>query len=324
MRNLVCIVAGEPNSINSELIGKLWRKKKLFHKVNFFVIGNFNLLKKQFKATKTKIKIQKISNINKQNFKKKLLILDVPLLFQNPFKVSKKRKYKYIINSFNKAISYSKKGKIVGFINCPINKSEIFGKKDFGITEFLATKEKVFGKEAMLIYNKNLAVSPITTHIKLKRVSSILSKKLIINKIITINKFYSKNFNLKPRIGILGLNPHNYEFRENSEEKTIIIPALKALKKRNILVKGPISADTAFLNFKKKGFDVIVGMYHDQVLSPFKTLFKFDAINITLGLPYIRISPDHGTSQDLIRKNLANPKSLIEAVKFFNKINART
>ena len=88
-------------------------------------------------------------------------------------------------------------------------------------------------------------------------------------------------------------------------------------------VYGPLSGDSAFINIGKNKFDVLVGMYHDQVLSPFKALYKFDAINITLGLPYIRISPDHGTGRNIIKKNLANPKSLLEAINFFKNINVR-
>ena len=176
----------------------------------------------------------------------------------------------------------------------------------------------------MLIYNKKLSVSPITTHIQVKKISRSINKNLIINKLITIDKFYKNNFNIKPNIGLLGLNPHNYELRNNSEEKKIIIPAIKRVKKLKIKVNGPLSSDTAFTNFKNKKLNVLVGMYHDQVLSPFKTMFKFNAINITLGLPYIRISPDHGTGQDIIKKNIANPESLVESIKFFNKINVKT
>ena len=84
---------------------------------------------------------------------------------------------------------------------------------------------------------------------------------------------------------------------------------------------GPISADSSFMIFKKNKFDVIIGMYHDQVLTPFKALYNFDAINITLGLPYIRISPDHGVAENIVGKKNANPKSLIESIKFFNYIN---
>jgi len=324
MKNFICIVAGEPNSINSEIIAKAWKKKDVFKKSNIFIVGNYNLIKLQLKKIKIKIKIKKVSTVEKQNFKKSLLILDVPLNFKNPFKITKKNKKIYILKSFKIAIDLARRNKVLGFINCPINKTETFGNKDIGITEFLAKNEGIYGNEAMLIYNQKLSVVPVTTHIKVKNIAKQLSKKLLINKSITINKFFMKRFDIKPRIGILGLNPHNYEFRKNSEEKKIIIPAIKILKKRNINVSGPLSSDTAFIDFNKKKFDVLVGMYHDQVLSPFKAIFKFDAINITLGLPYIRISPDHGTGKDIIKKNLASPESLVKSIRFLNKINVRT
>jgi len=324
MKNLVCIIAGEPNSINSELIGKIWRKKDSFKDLNVFIIGSYSLIKKQFKQIGIRINIKKISNIQKQNFKKELLIYDVPLKFKKPFKVSSKTKSKYIVECLKLGIELARKKKISGLINCPINKGETFGDNFTGITEFLAKKERISGKEAMLIYNKELSVSPITTHIKVGQVSKKISKKLIINKLVTINEFFLKKLKFKPKIGLLGLNPHNYELRKNSEERKIIIPAIKKLKKQNIFVKGPLSGDTAFLDFKKNKFDVLVGMYHDQVLSPFKALYKFDAVNITLGLPYIRVSPDHGVGKEIIKKNLANPKSLLESIKFFKNINVRT
>ena len=114
------------------------------------------------------------------------------------------------------------------------------------------------------------------------------------------------------------MNPHNAEFRNNSEEKKIIIPAIKRMKKLNLNVTGPLVADTIFIKDYKK-FDVILGMYHDQVLAPFKSLFKFDAINVTLGLKYIRVSPDHGVALELIKKNKANAQSLLECINFVNK-----
>ena len=323
MRNLVAIIAGDPESINSEIIGKAWKKRSLFKKTNIFLIGNYNLIRKQFKILKIQIKTKKINNLRGEKFEKKLLIYDIPINTKKSFKIAKKVKSKYVINSFNVAIKLVKEKKISGFVNCSINKDDIFKNKNFGVTEFLAKKMGVFGNEAMLIYNKNLAVSPITTHIKLKNVSKNISKIKILKKIIAINKFYFKNFKIKPKIGVIGLNPHNYEFRKNSEENKIIIPAINLLKKKGVLVVGPISADTAFINYKKKGFNVLVGMYHDQVLPPFKALFKFNAINITAGLPFIRVSPDHGTSADIIRKNLANPTSLIESIKFFDNKNVK-
>ena len=321
MKNLICIISGEPNSINSEIIDKVLKMKKKFNRQNFFIIGNYKLIKKQFKQLKSNIKLKKILKIGNYDFAKNNFVLDVPLEFKNPFKVPKKNKRSYIMNCFKIAIDLAKKKKVAGFINCPINKFETFGLRTIGITEFLAKKEKVLGKEAMLIYNKSLSVSPITTHIKIKNVSKKITKKIIIDKSLTINNFYKKRFNIKPKIGLLGLNPHNFEFRKGSEESKTIIPAIKTLKKNKVFVYGPISGDTAFNNQSKKKYDVIIGMYHDQVLSPFKALYNFDAINVTLGLPYIRVSPDHGTGEGIIKKNLANPKSLVECIKFFSKIN---
>ena len=126
-------------------------------------------------------------------------------------------------------------------------------------------------------------------------------------------------FGFKPKICVLGLNPHNYELLSDSEEKRIILPAIKKLIKKGINVKGPVPADTAFIN--SKSYDILIGMYHDQVLGPYKTIFNFNAINITAGLPYLRVSPDHGTGKDIVKKNLANPLSLIESIKFFKSIN---
>ena len=168
----------------------------------------------------------------------------------------------------------------------------------------------------MLIYNNKLAVSPITTHLDLKEVSKKITIPLIVNKVVKINSWYLSNFNKKPKIGILGLNPHNSELRKNSEEKKKIIPAINRLKKLNINTAGPLVTDTIFMNYKD--YDVIVGMYHDQVLTPFKTIFKFNAINITLGLKYFRASPDHGTAINLIGKNKANYLSLLSSINFLN------
>ena len=142
----------------------------------------------------------------------------------------------------------------------------------------------------------------------------------IINNVKTINDFYIKVFNKKPNFGVLGLNPHNYSFLKNNEEKNIIKKSVQILKKSKYNISGPIQTDSSFMNLNKFKFDVIIGMYHDQVLTPFKALFKYKAINISLGLPYIRVSPDHGVAENITGKNKANPESLIESIKFFNYI----
>ena len=172
----------------------------------------------------------------------------------------------------------------------------------------------------MLIYNKNLAVSPITTHLPLKLVNKKINKKNIKNKVKLIVNFYKKFLKLNPRIAILGLNPHCESIDSFNEDEKIVKPVVKELKMIGYKVSGPLSGDTIFLRENRKKFDVIVGMYHDQVLTPMKTLFEYDAINITLGLPFIRISPDHGPNIKMVGKNISNPLSLIKSINFLDKI----
>ena len=159
----------------------------------------------------------------------------------------------------------------------------------------------------------------MTTHLALKNVSKHIIKQKIYTHVQLITQFYKKKFKKKPKIAITGLNPHCESNFKNSEETVTIIPAIKKIKSKNFNVKGPFPADTIFMKENLKNFDVIIGMYHDQVLAPMKALFGFDAINITLGLPFIRISPDHGPNSSMLGKNLSNPKSLIEALKFLDK-----
>jgi 4-hydroxythreonine-4-phosphate dehydrogenase len=164
-----------------------------------------------------------------------------------------------------------------------------------------------------------LSVSPITTHLPLKEVHKNITKNKIINHVKLIKKFYIEKNKKNPKIAITGLNPHCESNYKPSEEDKIIKPAINHLNKKKYNIGGPYAADTIFLKQNLKNYDVVIGMYHDQVLTPAKTLFGFNAINITLGLPFIRISPDHGPNSSMLGKNLSNPKSLIEALKFLDK-----
>tara|TARA_B100000768_G_C11279651_1_gene377820 strand:+ start:1213 stop:2172 length:960 start_codon:yes stop_codon:yes gene_type:complete len=318
MKKLVAIVAGEPNSINSEIIAKAW--KKINNKKKLFIIGNYSLLKKQLNSIGIKAKITEINSSTLDIDKKNLNILNIPFKFKSIFPRNSSDVKNYVLKSLDVAHNLASKKKIGGFINAPVDK-KIFGKKYLGVTEYLANKNNVRNKETMLIYNKKLSVMPLTTHLEIKNVTNNIKPNLIKIKILTLNKAYFRIFKRIPNIAILGLNPHNSENRLNSIENKIIKPAIKKLKKLRVNINGPYSADTIFNNQKKLNYNVIVGMYHDQVLAPFKALYGFDAINITLGLHYIRISPDHGTAQDIIGLNKANPQSLISAINFLSKIN---
>ena len=167
--------------------------------------------------------------------------------------------------------------------------------------------------------NKDLSVCPLTTHLPIKLVTKKINQKLIKEKTILINNFYIRNIGFKPKIAVTGLNPHCESVLRLSEEKKIILPAIKSLKKKGFKISGPFPADTIFLKQNRKKYDVILGMYHDQVLSPIKTLKEYDAINITLGLPFLRVSPDHGPNIKMLNKNISNPTSLIQAIKFLDK-----
>ena len=321
MKKKIIIIAGDPNSVNSEIISKIWKVINLSIKKKIYLVANFNLITKQFKELKSKTSVIRVKQINENSVTNKLKIIDIPLNFKNPFKVSLKNSTKYIIECFNLAHKLAKNNEVGGLINCPINKKLLHKSKKIGVTEFLASKCKIDnGSEVMLIHNNKLSVVPLTTHINIKDVSKKIKINLIIKKMTTLQKDFKKLFNKSPRIAVLGLNPHNAEFASNSEEIKTINPAISRLKKKGFNIKGPLSADTLFINNYKK-YDVIVGMYHDQVLTPFKSLFHFDAINITLGLKYVRVSPDHGPAKDIIKKNKANYLSLLRCVKFINSIS---
>ena len=318
MIKFIAVIAGEPNSINSEIIVKAWKKIKIKNKL--FIIGNYKFLKKQINKIGLNIKIIEINSLKQIKDLKKLYILNVPFKYKSLFENNVLDTKKYLFKCLDVAHDLAINKKIKGFINAPINK-KIFSKKFLGVTEYLANKNNIKDKEVMMIYNKNLSVVPLTTHMEIKNVTNNIKSSLIREKILTLNRSYSKLFKKKPKIAILGLNPHNSENRKDSVENIIIKPTVEKLIKLGVNIKGPFPSDTVFNNKKKIGYNVIVGMYHDQVLAPFKALYGYDAINITLGLKYLRISPDHGVAQDIVGLNKANPQSLISAVNFLNKIN---
>ena len=318
MNKKIILLSGDPNSINSEIIYKCWKKIPINKRANIFIISNYNLLKDQFKKLKYKINPIVVKNIYEFENSKEMKIININLKYKNPFNVPKELSAKYVIESLNLAHKIALNKDVAGLINCPINKN-IFQEKRIGVTEYLASKCSIKNNsEAMLISNEKLMVSPITTHVDLKSIPKKINKTLIVNKVKTINKWFKGSFGKKPKIAILGLNPHNGELREKSEEKLLIIPAINKLKKLGISLFGPFAADTIFIEDYKR-YDVIVGMYHDQVLAPFKTIFKFDAINITLGLNYLRISPDHGVATNKILKKKSNPLSLFKCFDFIFK-----
>ena len=316
----IILVAGEPNSIFFEILFKVYKKIKI--KSPLILIASQKLLYLQMKKLNFKKKIKVINQKKIKDYKlnnDSINLINVDYDQKKAFEKISNKSNEYIKKCFDIAILLIKSDFSNKLINGPISKKNFLKKKFMGITEFFA-KEFDQQKIAMLIYNKELSVCPITTHLPIKNVASKITEKLIWEKIILIDNFYRKYIRLKPKIAITGLNPHCESINKINEDEKIIKPTVKKLIKKGYKVSGPFSADTIFLKKNRKKFDVIVGMYHDQVLTPIKTIFEYDAINITLGLPFIRISPDHGPNEQMVGKNLSDPLSLIKAITFFEKI----
>ncbi len=305
----ILIVAGDPKSIFFEIFLKSIKNNKF--KSPIILIASANLLKSfiRLKNYKFKINLLKKDDLG-------LCALDNKKI--NLINVNYKNPNKYIADCLNLAFKLLKSGLTNKFINGPINKATFLKKRFLGITEYISNKFKT-NKVAMLIYNKDLSVCPLTTHLPIKMISKKINQKLIREKVKLINDFYVKNFGFRPKIALTGLNPHCETIHKFNEDLKIISPAIKSLKKLNLRVNGPFPADTIFLKQNRKKYNVILGMYHDQVLSPIKALKEYDAINITLGLPFYRISPDHGPNKKMINKNKSNPLSLIQSIKFLEK-----
>ena len=317
--NPILIVTGEPNSIFLEIFFKSLKYKKF--KNPLILICSHKILKFQMKKLRFKkdIKIINPSLLNETKLDNKTInVVDINYNQNINFQKISSKSNDYINDCFKISLKILKSGITNKLINGPISKNSFLNKKFLGITEYLAKKTKA-SQNSMLIYNKRLAVCPITTHLPLKFVTKNINKKKIIEKITSIDGFYKKNLGFKPKIAVLGLNPHCETIDKFNEDEKILRPAIKYLSSKKINVIGPYSADTAFLKKNRKNFDVIVGMYHDQVLTPIKTIYEYDAINITLGLPFVRISPDHGPNQKMLGQNKSNPLSLVRALEFLEK-----
>jgi len=312
--NHILIVMTEPKSIFLEILLKYFISthfKKNKKKIS--IIGNISHIKKEIKKNKYNLKINEVLDITKS---KKNLINLIDIKITNKYKVSSNFYIpNYISNCFDKSLSILKKNKNVVLLNGPVNKKTFLKKKHLGITEYLAKKTKS-KNPVMLIYNEKLSVSPITTHLPIKYVSKYITKSNIIKKIKSINSFFVKNLKKKPKIAVLGLNPHCETIEKIGEEQKEIIPAINEAKKIGINADGPLPCDTSFITaFKNKNHDCIVGMYHDALQAGLKA-FGFDrGVTVQGGLPIPITTPAHGTAFDIAGKNKANLDPTLQSYK---------
>ena len=314
----ILLISGEPKSIFFEIFFKALKFK--LYKSPLILICCKKILLEQMKKNKFKkklniLELDKIKKYNLNNQSLNLIDVECKKINKN---FNKKFTNQYLMDSFNLALKLLNDNFTYKLINGPINKKSFLNKKFLGITEYISSRYKS-KKTAMLIYNKNLSVCPVTTHLPIKLVAKNVTKKIIEEKINIIDIFFKENLNYKPKIAVTGINPHCESILNFNEDEKIVSKAVIAQKKRGINVSGPFPSDTIFLKKNRDKFNVILGMYHDQVLAPIKSLYEFDAINITMGLPFLRVTPDHGPNEKMIGKKISNPISLINALNFLDR-----
>ena len=317
----ILITAGEPASISSEITIKALEKLKNKNNAELIILTDPILIKHELK------------NLNKTA---KLNILDKSLHFKDykqnfinifPIKLNEKmfpgilnkKNSDFVKNSIETSVKLLFEKKAHALVTNPINKF-IMNSNDFkfnGHTEYLGHLSKLKKQPVMMLETDKLRVVPLTTHIPINSVSTELNINMIIKKIKVLDKELTKIYKIeRPKIYISGLNPHSGDGGKiGKEELTIIIPAIKKLEEIGLNVNGPFSGDALFQKKMIKKYDVAVCMYHDQALIPIKALYSGNVINITLGLDFIRTSPDHGTALDIAGKKKGDPNSLILAIK---------
>jgi len=231
------------------------------------------------------------------------------------------------IESIARAVSAVREGKASAVVTNPIAKAVLYGAGFHfpGHTEFLGDLAKAWGAPAfpvMMIWSETLAVVPVTIHIPLAEAARALSADLIVRTARVVDRDLRARFGVaRPRLALAGLNPHAGEGGAmGREEIAIIAPAIEQLRAEGIDAVGPMPADTMFHTKARARYDVALTMYHDQGLIPVKTLAFDEGVNVTLGLPFVRTSPDHGTAFDIAGTGRANPASLIAALKLADRL----
>lgn len=314
---LVFITIGEAAGIGPEIIAKTLKDEQLRNTANIFVVGTdtvfYDFLDKEF--------INIVPDI-RYGFPSHLNIIKVDNLKKFKFGQPNKDTARMAMRSLEVAALMAKKVKKAAIVTAPIYKK---GMQDAGFnfpghTEFLS--ERFNSKVLMSFWGKKLRVATLTTHLPLKDVPKNIKKQAIFDALnISFNslKRYLKKSN--PEIAVLGLNPHaGEEGHMGKEELEIIKPVCDGFREKGYKLTGPLPADSAFHAAFKGDFDMIIGMYHDQVLAPFKMLYFDEGVNVTLGLPIVRTSPDHGTAFDIAGKGVASEKSFKNALKLAIKM----
>jgi len=315
--NLLGITMGDPAGIGPEIILRAFEKRNDYREKSV-IFGSSQVLKYYGKLLKIDKHIKVIDTLDK--FDKDMInIINVVDLDMNDIKIGEvsalcgDSAYQYIV----KAIEYAKKDEIKAVVTAPLNKEALhLGGHNFaGHTEIFAklTNTK---KYSMLLTAGDFRVIHVSTHVSLREACDIVKKRRVLEVIKLANDTLKRIGIDNPRIAVAGLNPHAGESGIfGHEEVDEIIPAIEEASKLGINIEGPIPPDTVFLKSHNGQYDVVVAMYHDQGHIPTKLLAFDTGVNITVGLPIIRTSVDHGTAFDIAGKGIAKGDSMVEAIK---------
>ncbi len=310
------ITMGDPAGVGPEIIVKAFAQEDIYKICNPLVIGDREVIKKVIKTIGMDFDPDNIEILNLNEIKN-----PEHLLIGKPSEESGRASFSYI----RKAIELYRLGIIEAIVTAPITKLSLrmAGLPWLGHTDMLAALTDT-EDYAMAFYSEPLKVILATIHVPLKEVPHLIKKEKVIKTIFFAQKACDMLQIENPKIAICGLNPHAGEEglmgREEIEE---IIPAIKEARAFGINVSGPYPADSLFFRASKGEFDMVVGMYHDQALAPFKLLAFDKGVNFTVGLPFIRTSPDHGSGYDIAWQGKAEPTSLLEAIKLAVRMTSR-
>ncbi len=324
----LAISTGDPAGIGPELIALCWAQRDAESLAPFFVVGGADLLRAAAASRGLDMPVVRIGSPAEaaECFARALPVLGVEDCTYTPGEPSPEGA-RFALGSLTRATQLAIEG-AGALVTGPVAKSHLanVGFKHPGQTEFVAEACGVAPDDAvMMLAGPSLRTIPLTIHIALADVPNVLTSDLIVRRARVTARSLQRDFGIEqPRLALCGLNPHAGEDgRFGDEEQRIIIPAIEALRAEGIAVTGPHPADTLFAPRERSGFDVAFGMYHDQALIPIKTLDFDSGVNVTLGLPIVRTSPDHGTAFAIAGKNKASPGAMIAAVRMAGECAAR-
>jgi 4-hydroxythreonine-4-phosphate dehydrogenase len=319
MKPALVLTAGEPAGIAPEITAQAWAFLHRDPLYQFCLIGDVDYF--QQRCHSPDVKFQAVKSIAEaaKVFAGAVPVLHRPLPETSVAGDLNSKNSAWVIAAIEEAVDFCVKGQASGMVTNPIQKETLYdvGFNFQGHTDFLAHLAKCEGQEVMMLVGEGLRAVPVTVHIALSEVPKVLSTAAIVAQGKTVAAALHKYFGIAaPRIAVTGLNPHAGENGAmGQEDQTIVAPAVAELRSAGIEVQGPLPADTAFHPEARATYDAILCMYHDQALIPVKTLDFHGGVNVTLGLPFIRTSPDHGTALGLAGTGKANPSSLIAAIK---------